>query len=154
MTGSSIFFNMTSVPLCLRFVFQRTLNPIISFCFWLISSPSFTVQLQKECYAGVQSWPKAMLQVHLNTPVPITQCKNSLLKRRSIDTSFNKVIATRIVSRQIFKSMSNSPPTSLQGVNLREVPPELFTFFPQLRWLDLRWDFTNCLTSGKKISQA
>ena len=54
---------------------------------------------------------------------------------------------TRIESRQIFKSMSNSPPSSHQGVNLREVPPELFTFFPQLRWLDLRWDLTNWLTS-------
>ena len=93
-TGSSIFFNMTSVPLCLRFVFQRTLNPIISFCFCPISSPSLTVELQKECYAGVQSWPKDMLQVHLNTPLPIPQCKNSLLKRCSIDTSFDKVIAT------------------------------------------------------------
>ena len=93
-TGSSIFFNMTSVPLCLRFVFQRNLNPIISFCFWLISSQSLTVELQKECYAGVQSWPKDMLQVQLNTPLPIPQCKNSLLKRCSIDTSFDKVLAT------------------------------------------------------------
>ena len=55
---------------------------------------------------------------------------------------------TRIESMQIFKTMSNSPPSSHQGVNLREVPAELFTFFPQLRWLDLRWDLTNCLRSG------